>query len=104
MRWRGREITQEQRRAAMLALNETMGECVKWCHVPGNHPGWINRTSTAQNSVKIQKHAGSDDLTGEWGSIGVDYMMWLEKKHGNMLQNSADRHYPNLIDNIRKRL
>lgn len=102
--WRGKQVTDEMRDAAAWSINETMNDCLKHFKRASGHPGWNNITFNAQNSVKITKNAGRNDLVGEWGSTGVNYFMYLEKNHGNALQNTADLIYPRLVDHYRNRL
>lgn len=101
MNWRGDEVTSRVLDAAAYGINHTMGDCVRYAQA--NHPGWKNITSTAQNSIRIQRHAYPTSLYGEWGSTGVNYFRYLEKNHGNALQNSADVNYRLLPVYIRKR-
>ncbi len=104
LKWYGDEIKRKFQRAAETGINKTMADAVT--HFKGNHPGWQNRTTTAEGSVRIQQSAKSEGnrIVGRWGSIGVDYMIWLELKHGSALRSAGDATYPKLIDRIRRGL
>ncbi len=111
-RWNGNKVKRKARRAAKDAINETIAEAVR--HAKQNHPGWKNRTGTAEGSIRVIEFAhregnrtvglwGSIGVDyGLWGSIGVDYMIWLELKHGAALRSAGDATYPKLADHIRR--
>ena len=100
-RWFGDNVKRKARRAAKDAINKTMSEAV--LHAKRNHPGWKNRTGTAEGSIRIIEfaHREGSRTVGLWGSIGVDYMIWLELKHGSALRSAGDATYSNLTDRIR---
>lgn len=99
--WFGPQVVLKTRAAARNGVNKTMAESV----VTGknNHGGWINQTGNAEGSIQILEQAKQvgDGAQGEWGSIGVKYMIWLELNHGAALRNSAAVNYPNLAKNIK---
>ena len=72
--------------------------------IKGNHPGWTNITGLAEGSVRIigfAKQSGSR-VAGTWGSLGVQYVIFLEILRGSFLRRSGDRNYPMLAGEIRK--
>ncbi len=101
-RWNGDKVKRKARRAAKDAINETIAEAVR--HAKQNHPGWKNRTGTAEGSIRVIEfaHREGNRTVGLWGSIGVDYMIWLELKHGAALRSAGDATYPKLADHIRR--
>lgn len=102
LNWRGKRIQQQMRAASIAAVNEVMADCVSTVK-NGGHPGWQNRTGTAERSVQIQDFAAAQGamVLGRWGSRGVVYMKWLEILRGAALRTSADMNYPNLPGRIR---
>ena len=100
-KWFGDKVKRKVRRAAKDAINETMAEAV--LHAKRNHPGWKNRTGTAEGSIRIIEfaHREGSRTVGLWGSIGVNYMIWLELKHGSALRSAGDATYSNFKDRIR---
>ncbi len=103
-RWNGDNVKRKFRQAAKDAINQTMSEAVR--HGKQNHPGWKNRTGTAEGSIRIIDfaHREGSRTVGRWGSVDVDYMIWLELKHGSALRSAGDATYPKLIDRIRRGL
>ena len=101
LNWKGHAIQRGIHRAAGQAINATMRDGVQ--HAKANHPGWKNRTATAEGSVKILKHASQKGsrAVGMWGSSGVGYVIWLELKHGAFLRNAADTTYAGLMGYLR---
>lgn len=91
-------------RAAEQGINEVMADAV--LQAKQNHPGWVNRTGTAERSVQVQDVAQrrGSTVTGRWGSKGTNYVEVLERLHGAFLRSAADAKYPGLAAAIRKRL
>jgi hypothetical protein len=104
MDWKGRAVAAKVKRAAVLGINETMAEAVIYAKF--NHPGWKNRTATAEGSIRIQAFAAVQGahIVGRWGSTGVEYMRGLEFLHGSALRNSADVNYRSLQGHIQRRI
>jgi hypothetical protein len=111
--WKGDEIKRRVIAAAIKGVNKTMQECVD--HAKNNHPGWgkgfkpkrprtRKLTGIAEGSVRIQEFARvkTGRIIGLWGSSGVDYVKWLELKHGRFLGKAADVKYRNLEGHISK--
>ena len=76
-------------------------------HAKRNHPGWQNRTGTAEGSVTILKFAQArvgGRITGVWGSRGVHYAIYLEARHGPWLRAAGDAIYPRLAGHVRTAL
>lgn len=100
--WRGDDVLRRVQRATEFGIDRTMADAV--VESKRNHPGWKNKTGTAEGSIRIVKEAGENALggtSGEWGSTGVNYMIFLEVKHGSALR-SATRVYRNLKRYIRE--
>jgi len=102
LHWNGDRILAKTRMASKAAINETMADSV--IHAKRHHPGWQNRTGTAEGSVRIITMAKGEGrkVYGEWGSMGVNYVIWLELKHGSFLRNAADHLYPYLGKSVEK--
>jgi hypothetical protein len=99
--WNGDQIAAAIGRASRFAIDEVMSACV--LYAKQNHPGWKNRTGTAEGSIRVVDFAHEDErgTVGVWGSVDVDYMIWLELNHGSALRNAADSLYPRLHERIR---
>lgn len=104
MEWRGQLVAEKVKRAAALGINETIATAV--VYVKLNHPGWSNRTGTAEGSIRITAFATVEGahIVGRWGSTGVAYMRALEYLHGSALRNGADQTYSGLAAAIRRRI
>ena len=65
-------------------------------------------TGTAQGSIRFEPATIKDEvITGEFGSYGVDYFIYLEKgtiyrAAIRMLERAREAVMPNLMDNIRR--
>jgi len=101
--WRGSQVKAKLLKAAEGAVNFVMAAAV----IEGklNHGGWKNVTGTAEGSVRIQQFARLEGshMVGRWGSMNVDYVIWLEIKNGSFLRSAAGVKYPLLTGEIRKR-
>lgn len=104
LRWEGKLVSTEVQEAARKGINQIMADCVKYAM--HNHPGWQNRTGTAQGSIRVVKVAAREGaaIVGYWGSVACDYFKWLEAKYGHCLQNSAEVYYKELPARIRANL
>jgi hypothetical protein len=86
--WKGDDLKRDMRRACMLAIDQTMAECVaesKDDHPvfpPASEPftPWADRTGNLTGSVRIFEAAhvsGPSTVTGSWGSH-VRYSLFIE--------------------------
>lgn len=100
--WRGDELKRRAQAAAEKGIDKTMSEAS--IEAKQNHPGWKNVTGTAEGSVRPVRFAETraGKTSGIWGSQDVNYMIWLELKHGSALRAAADRIYPRLAGHIRE--
>lgn len=100
--WFGDRIKQKILNASVQGVNAVMAACV--LEAKHNHPGWRNITGTAEGSVKIIEFAKqqADHVEGQWGSMGVNYLIWLEYKYGSFLRNAADKLYSTLTGKIKE--
>ncbi len=86
--WKGDEIKRKMREASMLAIDQTLAECVK--EAKDDHPAfppvsepftpWANRTTAMTRSVRIFSAATPSSphtVTGSWGS-DMRYALFLE--------------------------
>ncbi len=100
--WNGDDVKAKVLAAAEKGIDKTMAAAVR--DTKGSHPGWKNITGLAEGSVRIVKFATrqGNRVSGQWGSLGVKYVIFLELKHGSFLRMSGDRNYPMLAGVIRK--
>jgi hypothetical protein len=98
--WLGEELRRRALYAQTWGIDKVMSDCV--IYSKDNHPGWVNRTGTAEGSIRTVEEAHQDErgVVGIWGSPDVDYMIWLELKHGSCLRNSADVNYRTLAARV----
>lgn len=99
--WRGPVVAKAVKEATRKGIDRTMSKASVYAKT--NHPGWVNQTGTAEGSIRIVQRAREvrHQIVGIWGSVDVDYMIWLELKHGSALRGAADAEYPSLTANIR---
>lgn len=104
LRWLGDDIQKKVLEATQKGIDQTMSQAV--IEAKQSHPGWNNVTGTAEGSIRVVSFAAQEGerITGIWGSVDVNYMIWLELKRGSALRGAADRTYPKLRDNIQKAL
>lgn len=102
--WKGAQVVRRVQAAAVAGVNETLGECVS--EAKANHPGWVNRTTNAEGSIRVVQFAAlaGAQIVGRWGSEGVAYMVYLEYLHGSALRSAADALYPTLATRIKRRI
>lgn len=102
LEWSGDAIKSKVREAARFGVDKAMAQAV--IGAKSNHPGWSNRTGTAEGSIRVVEFASEQGshVRGLWGSADVDYMIWLELHHGGALRSAADVEYPRLADYIRE--
>lgn len=103
LEWRGDEVRDKVRQAQKRGVNIIIERCLREAkdlvHV---------RTGTLQRSLKTPGAKETrDGVEAQWGSFDVEYAFWQEvlppEKGGKAyLRPSADRHYPELGDAIRK--
>lgn len=101
VKWYGERVHERVIRACLLGVDDTTAAAS--IRAKRNHPGWRNRTGTAEGSIRFEKaqRIGKNLVRGRFGSWGVNYFIWLELKHGAALRSAADVEFPRLIDRIR---
>ena len=98
--WRGAQVRARLYRAAVAGVDDTTAATA--IQAKGNHPGWQNRTGTAEGSIRSEPaRQQGNRVRGRVGSFDVDYFIWLELKHGSALRNAADLVFPTLPSRIR---
>lgn len=104
MAWEGDKVKAAVVEASQFAIDEIIAACV--IAAKSSHPGWINRSGTAEGSIRMVEpaHEDGNGVAGLWGSVDVDYMIWLELNHGSALRSAADALYPELPSRIQKAL
>lgn len=102
--WNGDAVKAKVTAAAKHAIDRVMSEAS--IDAKKNHPGWKNVTSTAEGSVRPVQFAEEKGtkVVGVWGSVDVNYVIWLEVSRGSFLRTSADRNYKNLSAYIKEHL
>ena len=100
--WKCDDITRKMRGAQVKGIDDTMAAAT--IDAKQNHPGWRNRTGTAEGSVRAidTAHVDRKGAVGRWGSQGVNYVIWLELMRGSFLRNAASIPYPTLGERIRQ--
>ena len=96
VKWNGAQVLAKVLLATRVGIDKTMSEAS--IDAKRNHPGWKNVTGTAEGSIRPVQFAEQkgSKTSGTWGSVDVQYFVWLELKHGSALRNAADKNYPNL--------
>ena len=105
LKWNGPAFKKKIVKATVKAINRTMADCV--ITFKGNHPGWNNVSGTAEGSVRITQFAeqrSKKEVYGQWGSVDVNYMTFLETNRGSALRRTADSIYPKLRRYLREEL
>ncbi len=98
--WKGDGLKRVVKAAVRRGIDKTMSEAV--IHAKNNHPGWQNRTATAEGSVRVHTFArGTGLIVGVWGSLQVNYVPNLEERHGHFLRGAAKEIYPRLARNLK---
>jgi len=102
--WLGKELIKKMEVAEAKGINLTMAAAV--LVAKRNHPGWQNRTGTAEGSIRVSQFAKREGgrLFGLWGSLDVDYMLNLEFFHGSALRSAGDNEHAKLASRIAKEL
>lgn len=100
--WKGDDLKRKLRGAEMRGIDDTMAAGA--ITFKGSHPGWHNRTGTAEGSVRTieQSHEDSRGAVGRWGSTGVVYFIFLEILRGAALRAAATVEYPRLLERIKQ--
>ena len=102
LNWQGDAVIKKMLGAQKKGVDAILAACV--LSAKNNHPGWQNVTATAEGSVRIVKFAdrlAAGRIGGVWGSVDVDYVIWLELNHGSFLRRAARANYPRLASKIR---
>jgi HK97 gp10 family phage protein len=107
LRWRGPEVAARVTKAAIWGVDKTLADCVPYAK--RNHP-WKNVTGTAEGSIRVVQPATPEGLgvvVGRWGSVTVNYFIFLELGTSRMparpiLRPTADVMYPRLRAYIRE--
>lgn len=103
--WKGPQVEERVQRAIPLAMDDTTAAAAIFAK--GNHPGWKNRTGTAEGSIRAEPaRREGGGWHAEFGSYGVDYFIWLEigargRSGDNTLRRAADAEFPRLPDRLR---
>lgn len=108
LKWNGDQILSRMDHAQRNAVNNVMGNCIRWAKQnhgrigPPNASrggiGWQNKSTDAEGSIQLVQAAVRDGQgwTGQWGSRGVIYFAKLEFEHGGVLRAAAKLGYPTL--------
>lgn len=101
VKWHGERFRNRVMAIIVQAVDDTTAAAA--IHAKQNHPGWRNRTGTAEGSIRFDpaKQIAPGLIRGRFGSFAVNYFIWLELKHGAALRMAADVEFPRLPDRIR---
>lgn len=113
-KWRRMDpLSEPLRRRVEAAVPEAIDDVTSAAAIfaKGHHPGWNNRTGTAEGSIRMEPatRAGSGRWRGAFGSFDVDYFLWLEigargRPGDHTLQRAADVEFRHLGARLRERL
>jgi hypothetical protein len=100
VKWYGQRVERRLIEAVRKGIDDTTSAAA--LYAKRHHPGWQNRTSTAEGSIRMEPaRVEGSWIRGRFGSFSVDYFIWLELKHGAALRNAADVEFPRLMGRIR---
>lgn len=98
--WHGERIAARMVAASVKGVDDTTAATA--IYAKRNHPGWRNRTGTAEGSIRMDPaRVEGDRVRGRVGSFAVNYFIFLELIHGSALRNAADVEFPSLARRIR---
>ena len=78
LHWNGDQIARRSFDAARKGIDRTTAECAEYAKE--NHP-WENVTGTAEGSIQMRParyDPATHKISGQFGSYGVIYFLWLE--------------------------
>lgn len=104
--WNGDNLERRLRKAALAAIDDTTAAAALYARQ--NHPGWHNRTGTAEGSIRMEpaRDVGGRQYRGLFGSFDVDYFIWLEigargRPGDYTLRRAADAEFPHVLRRFR---
>lgn len=106
--WKGKDVSDKTWAAVQYAMNDTTAAAAIFAKQ--NHPGWQNRTGTAEGSIRGDPaRREGDRMIALFGSFDVNYFIWLEigtrfREGDHTLVRAADAEFPKLPERIRKYL
>lgn len=112
--WSGADVLTKVVKATMEGIDDTTAAAAEDArgttmdlppHVAAGHP-WYGLSPRVENEVSSEpaKPSGPATISGRFGATKRrgDYAFFLERLHP-YLRPAADRHFPSLAENIRKR-
>lgn len=112
--WRRRDpISEPMRRRLHAAIPQAIDDTTAAAaiYAKQNHPGWRNRTGTAEGSIRFDpaQRVAPNRWRGLFGSFGVIYFIWLEigargRTGDRTLQRAADVEFPSFPRRLREAL
>ncbi len=101
VQWFGDKVKRRVMNASLVGVDDTTAAAA--IQAKGNHPGWRNRTGTAEGSIRNEPaRREGERIRGRFGSWGVAYFIWLELKYGSTLRHAADLEFPRLARRIQE--
>ena len=98
--WRGDELAKRASSAALAGTQETLDLAA--AHARAVHPGWSNRTGTAERTIHADRVARDRArATGRFG-FEVPYGVFLEHR-GHTIERAAQAIFPSLAQRIARR-
>ncbi|MBS3927091.1 MAG: hypothetical protein KGZ65_00100 [Sphingomonadales bacterium] len=103
VQWEGDKVFSEVGKATALGIDQILAKCV--IDAKTEH-AFENRTGVLEGSIRSKPaETVGTRMVGEWGSFSVEYALYVELLEGyGFLRPQADKHYPNLAEQIRKNL
>jgi hypothetical protein len=111
-RWKRRDpiaprLTHRIEAAIPRAIDDTTAAAA--IYAKQNHPGWNNRTGTAEGSIRFEpaRKLATGKYRGSFGSYDVNYFIYLElgargRPGDRTLQRAADVEFPTLGRRLRE--
>ena len=106
LEWKGDKLLERVAGIVPRAMDDTTAAAS--IQAKGDHPGWHNRTGTAEGSIRGEpaRRFGPTLWRALFGSFDVNYFLWLEigargRAGDRTLQRAADREFPRLGQRIR---
>ena len=106
LKLKGDELKKKYEFAVRRGMDRTLSDCVVTAK-----PITPFKTGVAKGSIQIVEFAKriGTGYTGVWGSVGINYFIYLELGTSRMaafrpLRRAADKHYKQLSSNIKRAL
>lgn len=106
--WHPERVVQFYEDQARMTMDDVMASAA--IEAKRNHPGWRNRTGTAEGSIRADPaKVEGRSIFGRFGSFAVRYFIWLEigarGRVGDFtLRRAAGKEFPRYPERLMARL